>query len=207
MILSYIVTISISYLLGSIPFAVIIAKSKGVNILQEGSGNPGATNVKRVLGKTAGNTVFALDFAKGFLAVLLVSLLFGESYPTAPIVALLVSIIGHSFSVFLKFKGGKGVAVTMGGLLALVPFVLIAGLVTWLLLFYTTRYVSLASICFGLSLHLWALLFDKAIFTESVLYAKATYILLISLGLMILIRHKSNLERLISGKESKFTKK
>lgn len=204
MLLPYFSSLFIGYLFGSVSFAVIIAQSRGIDIFKEGSGNPGATNVKRVLGKKAGNLVFALDFLKGFLAVLIVSIVFGKECTLCPIITLIMAIIGHSFSIFLKFRGGKGVAVTMGGLLALVPLVLLASVLTWLVVFYTLRYVSLASIVFGLSLHLWALAFDKGLSLVS--YSKPTYVLLILLGLLILVRHKSNLERLINGTESRFAK-
>ena len=110
------------YLLGAIPFGVIIARSKGVDIFKFGSGNPGATNVKRACGKAAGNLCFILDALKGFIAVMLpsLSLYFGadvaDSEVMLKIAALIAAIIGHMYPVFTGFRGGKGVSVTIGGL-------------------------------------------------------------------------------------------
>lgn len=198
-ILAAIGALLVGYLLGAISFAVIIARRHGVDILKEGSGNPGATNVKRTLGKTAGNLCFALDVLKGFIATLLPRLLVPDENALAlAIIGLVGAILGHSFSIFIGFKGGKGVAVTMGGLLALSPLVLIGGLLVWVATFYTSRYVSLASIAFGISLPILSLLFSKP------------WLLTAFLGLLaalIIIRHKSNIQRLIAGTESRFTKK
>ncbi|MEM8550256.1 MAG: glycerol-3-phosphate 1-O-acyltransferase PlsY [Verrucomicrobiota bacterium] len=191
----------VGYLIGSISFAVIIAKRMGVNILQEGSGNPGATNVKRVLGKKAGNLCFALDFVKGLVAAGWPLLPFvGASDPIAlGIIGLIAGILGHSFSLFLKFKGGKGVATTMGGLLALAPFVLLLGLLLWLVLFYTTRYVSVASIGFGVSLPVTGMFL-----TGGKLWLE---LFLVALAVLIVLRHKANIQRLLTGTESRFVKK
>lgn len=191
----------VGYLIGSISFAVIIARRMGVDILKEGSGNPGATNVKRVLGKQAGNLCFALDFLKGLVAV---------GWPMMPfmsdsnglhlgIVGLIAAILGHSFSLFLKFKGGKGVATTMGGLLALAPLVLILGLLIWVAVFYGTRYVSLASICFGVSLPLTGMFL-----TSGDLWLM---LFLVSLAVLIVVRHKANIQRLLNGTENRFDQK
>ena len=125
MFLPLLVTFVLSYVLGALPFGYLVAKSKGVNIMEEGSKNPGATNVKRVVGKGAGNLVFVLDFLKGFIAVIfagpvagiLVDVPFGEfsGGEIDKVVALVAAVLGHSFSVFLKFRGGKGVATAGGG--------------------------------------------------------------------------------------------
>ena len=117
----------IGYLLGAISFAVIIARSKGVDIFKEGSGNPGATNVKRILGKKWGYTVFSLDALKGFTAAGLPLIVYGDV--RLAVIGLIAAILGHSFSVFFKFRGGKGVATTIGGLLALMCPVVLIGLV------------------------------------------------------------------------------
>ena len=191
----------VGYALGSISFAVLIARSQGVNILKVGSKNPGATNVKRVLGSRWGNIVFALDLLKGFVAAgwplfflgdqLDQSLLFG-------ILGLFGAIMGHSYSCFLNFRGGKGVATTMGGLLALMPKVLAVGLFVWLIVFYTSRVVAIASICFAVSLPLGAFLkygsWDLR-FAFGVL-----------LAFLIVVRHRSNIQRLLRGEENSFKK-
>ena len=153
--MTYIWALLIGYLLGSINFAVFVAKFKGLDLFSLGSGNPGATNVKRTMGAFWGNTVFLLDFSKGYLAVFLTQsmlVLEGFNYDLLGILGLLGAILGHSFSIFLKFRGGKGVATTMGGLLALMPWVLVLGLVVWVIVFFSTRVVAMASIVFAISL-------------------------------------------------------
>ena len=188
----------IGYLFGSVSFAVIIAKSKGVDIFAEGSGNPGATNVKRVLGKGPGNLCFALDALKGFVAAgwpQMQSMVVQSDPEILSILGLAAAILGHSFSVFIKFKGGKGVATTMGGLLAMMPLDLFSRLGVWLMAFYTSRYVSLASILFGLSMPLLAFLFGMS----------GSYIAFSCLiALLILVRHKANIKRLLNGTENRF---
>ena len=196
----YFLFLIISYFIGSISFAVIISKWHGIDILKEGSGNPGSTNVKRVVGKKAGNLVFALDFLKGALPVGSV-LHFFPDHPHVfylGILALIGTILGHSFSIFLKFKGGKGVAVSMGGIMMLMPVTCFIGLLIWVITFYLTRYVSLASLLFGFSLPLSSWLLSQ----------KLEFIVLSSfLTIFIIIRHLANIKRLLSGTENKFEKK
>ena len=150
----------IGYVLGSISFAVMVAKRRGVDIFQAGSGNPGATNVVRVLGKGPGYFVFFLDFLKGFVAAhwpmfarhcgwMVVD---EETFLWMGIAGLAGAVAGHSFSMFLRFRGGKGVATTIGGLMALMPWVTLGALLVWNAVFFASRYVSLASIMFGLAL-------------------------------------------------------
>jgi glycerol-3-phosphate acyltransferase PlsY len=186
----------IGYLLGSISFAVLVAKSRGVDIFKEGSGNPGATNVKRALGSKWGNAVFALDALKGFLAAGWPLLFLGNLQ--LGILGLVAAILGHSFSVFLNFRGGKGVATTMGGLLAIMPLVLFAGLLVWLVCFYTTKVVALASILFALSLPVAAFFLNGT--------ADPRFTLALLLSILIVLRHRSNISRLMQGKENSFKK-
>ena len=146
--LDFIIVAATGYLLGAIPFAVIIARFCGVNIFKVGSGNPGATNVKRSCGKWAGNICFILDAAKGFLATFWVfhSEFFGiqlSDPQSLCYVGLVSAIIGHSFSVFIKFRGGKGVATSIGGLLAVMWAAILIALIVWLVVFYSTRYCLL----------------------------------------------------------------
>jgi len=192
----------LGYLLGSISFAVLIAKRAGVDIFTVGSGNPGATNVLRNLGKGPGYTCFVLDALKGVAAVLVgygVAGLVGTPEAALfPILALVGAIVGHSFSIFLGFKGGKGVATTIGGLLVLMPAVMGLGLAVWLLVFFTTRYVSLASILLGLSLPLSAWLLDAG---------AARLILALLLAVTITVRHHANIRRLLQGTENRAGKK
>jgi glycerol-3-phosphate acyltransferase PlsY len=189
----------VGYLLGAISFAVIIAKSQGVDIFKQGSGNPGATNVKRALGAKWGNTVFVLDALKGILAAGWPRLVFeGDLGLKLGIIGLIAAIIGHSFSVFLKFRGGKGVATTMGGLLAIMPMVLLIGILVWGAIFYTTKLVALASILFAVSLPVSAYLLDGS--------GDPRFTLGLVLCALIVVRHRSNIARMFQGKENSFKK-
>ena len=194
-VVSILLVILIGYFLGAISFAVIVARSQGIDIFKEGSGNPGATNVKRALGKKWGNTVFALDALKGFIAAGWPLLAYGGDNRLA-VIGLIAAILGHSFSIFLKFRGGKGVATAMGGLLALMWMVLLIGLVVWLILFYTTKMVALASILFAVSLPF------SAYFIHGT--GDPRFYLGVALTVLIVVRHRSNIARMFSGKENKF---
>jgi glycerol-3-phosphate acyltransferase PlsY len=190
----------IGYFLGSIPFGFLVAKAKGVNILTEGSGNPGATNVKRVLGAKWGNLVFFLDFFKGLLPILLYKIYcqaYHDSTHNVDVVLLMGLIIGHSYSIFLKFRGGKGVATTIGGLFIIVPKVVLLGTILWCGIFIFTHFVSLASLCFALSLPLSAYLLDDS---------KEIIGLTFFLTIIIFFRHIPNIRRLLKGTEFRFNK-
>src|SRR5689334_12985270 len=141
-----------SYLLGSIPFGYLAGRLAGIDIRKAGSGNVGATNVVRLLGKGYGYPVFALDSLKGFGAAM-VSMLMAPGRPpewNSPeifgILAAMSSVLGHLYPPWLKFKGGKGVATSAGALLALTPVATLIGIAVWIIVFWLTRYVSLASI-------------------------------------------------------------
>ena len=195
------VAFAVGYLIGSIPFGYLIAKSRGVDILSVGSGNPGATNVKRSVGKGAGNICFTLDALKGVVSAgwpLWIPAVAPETASAAPgIIGLLGAIAGHSFSIFLKFRGGKGVATAMGGLLVIMPIVLIVGIAAWMVVFYSTGYVSLASLVFGATLPLSSALMASP--NEEIGLAAF-------LAVLIVVRHHSNIRRLVAGTESRFTK-
>jgi glycerol-3-phosphate acyltransferase PlsY len=203
----------LGYLLGSVNFAVLVAKKHGVDILKEGSGNPGATNVKRVLGKGPGNLVFALDALKGFIGAGL-PYLFLRIDPQQPesndvffvvcVAGFIGTLLGHCFSCFLKFKGGKGVASTIGGLLVLLTVPILIGAAIWGLVFLASRYVSLASIALGVSLPLscWLLpLFTKLTFGQPEFWFAA------AIAAFNVWTHRSNIGRLLAGTESRFAKK
>jgi glycerol-3-phosphate acyltransferase PlsY len=201
----------LGYLIGSVNFAVLVAKKHGVDILKEGSGNPGATNVKRVLGKGPGNLVFALDALKGFVGAGLPHLLLrdGETPAAADIhftvcvAGFVGTLLGHCFSCFLKFKGGKGVASTIGGLLVLLPVPILIGAAVWGLVFTLSRYVSLASIALGVSLPLscWLLpLFTKLTFGQPEFWFAA------AIAAFNVWTHRSNIGRLLAGTENRFVK-
>lgn len=185
------------YLIGSLPFGYLVAKANGVDIFSVGSRNPGATNVKRCVGKKAGNIVFTLDAVKGFAATAW-PILLADGSIYYQLMGLVFAVLGHSFSPFTKFRGGKGVATMLGGVVALMVWAALVGVLVWLAVFYTSRYVSLASICLAASLPL----------TNLVIGAPAilTWVSL-ALGAIVVARHKDNIARLLRGEENKFAKK
>ena len=194
-----------AFLLGSIPNGFLVAKSKGIDIRQHGSRNIGATNVLRVLGKTAGYTVFALDALKGVLAVLLGGWLTkGEPNHLGPILGGIGCILGHNFTPWLGFKGGKGVATTAGVLLTIFhPSVLLVVLGVWLLFFYSTRYVSVASVTAAIAIPVavWFLVVRRD--------THGTPLLIFSLVicLLVVLRHRPNITRLFQGTEPRLQKR
>ncbi len=190
----------LGYLLGAIPFAVIIARSKGVDIFSFGSGNPGATNVKRACGKFAGNLCFFLDALKGFLAAILPvwASMFVEisDVQILCVAGLLAAIAGHMYPVFTKFRGGKGVSVTIGGLVAFMWAAILIGLIIWVAAYYSTKYVSVASILMAASLPI----------SSPFLYGAASIqtALAVFLAFAVIYKHKSNIQRLLNGTENRF---
>ncbi len=194
----------IGYVLGALPFGYLVARAHGVNIFKEGSGNPGATNVKRVLGdkfgakgKRAGNFVFVLDALKGAAATGWPLFLNTPHTDVLALIGVVAAVVGHSFSVFTGFKGGKGVATAAGGLVVLMPVAcLIAGGV-WVLTFFATRYVSLGSILAAAAVIVaaWVMSYHVAIATVATVLAS-----------FVIIRHHANIRRLLNGTESRFGK-
>ena len=204
--LEVIAVLLVGYLLGSIPFAVILAKRGGVDVYAVGSGNPGATNVLRYVGKGLGRIVFALDFLKGLIATWWFQMEFLVASPEDPeflgLWGMVAAVIGHSFPVFARFRGGKGVATTMGALLGVMPTAMAVGLLVWVGLFFSLRYVSLASIAFGISLPI-TVFFCELLNEGEGRYVKVAFAAI--LGGWILIRHQSNFTRLLAGEEDKFS--
>src|SRR6266702_2754343 len=149
-----------SYLLRSIPFGYLAGRIRGIDIRKIGSGNIGATNVVRVLGKRYGYPVFVLDFLKGFGAVKISMSIATDARPEwgsleiFGILAAVASVIGHSFPLWLKFRGGKGVATSAGALFALMPLTTLIAIIIWISVFWFTRYVSVASVVTALALPL-----------------------------------------------------
>ncbi|TRZ95823.1 glycerol-3-phosphate 1-O-acyltransferase [bacterium] len=196
--------IIISYLIGSIPTAYLFSRwLKGVDIRKCGSGNVGATNALRVLGKVPGIIVLLLDILKGFFVVVFVANLINLqiafiSSQKIRVIFGLFCITGHNWNIFLGFKGGKGIATTLGVLLGLA--VKIAGLkivlslviLTWTVIFIITRIVSLASIAACLALPIYSFIFKLP---------KIMLVLSVIIALFILLRHKPNIERLLTKKE------
>jgi glycerol-3-phosphate acyltransferase PlsY len=194
----YLLPMVIGYLLGALPFGVIVARLHGVSLLRVGSGSTGATNVSRSVGGWSGKIVFLLDAGKGCLAAILSGSIGDGPFRHMAMVGVLAALLGHSFSCFLKFRGGKGVAVTVGGLAVTMPNVLCMGGLTWVVVFLCTRFVSLASLCLALVLPLCSYLFgyDHWMNWASVL-----------LCFFIILRHTANIRRLFSGKEYAFDRK
>lgn len=208
----------VGYLLGSLPFGYLVAKARGVDIFTAGSGNPGATNVKRVLGAGAGNTVYVLDALKGAAATAWPWAIFALFYATPYtggfwsslvvaiighlnamcLVGLFCAVLGHSFSIFTRFKGGKGVATTSGGLLVLMPVPILIGGAVWFLTFFASRYVSLASILAAIVVPAaaWMLGLSPAL--------KLTVTLL---AVLVIVRHHSNIRRLLAGTEHRWQRR
>src|SRR5262245_36135830 len=156
-----VVTCLVAYLIGSIPFGYLVARSRGVDIFHAGSGNIGATNVGRILGRKFGILVFILDVAKGALPVLAARLVTAhagsallEDLPagTLEVLAGLAAFLGHLFPIYLRFRGGKGVATGAGVVLMLVPEAMAVALAMWVVVVLAFRYVSLASVCAALML-------------------------------------------------------
>ena len=157
----------VPYLIGSVPFGFLIGKMKGLDIRTQGSGNIGATNVTRVIGKNWGKLCFLLDLMKGILPVVLVSLLvrrgtFDDPCGILPAIAALATVCGHIYPVYLHFKGGTGISTAAGAILALNPPALLSAGVLWVIVFLTSRYVSLASIAAAVSLPVFAWIMKTA---------------------------------------------
>ncbi|CAN5789704.1 glycerol-3-phosphate 1-O-acyltransferase PlsY [soil metagenome] len=209
MLFAVLAILLLSYLIGSIPFGYIAGRINGIDLRKEGSGNIGATNALRVIGKKWGFAVFFADAFKGFVAVRLALFLvsripeavgYSEFYA---ILAAATCVAGHSFPVWLKFKGGKGVATSAGSLFGVVPIAAVAIFLVWVVIFETTRYVSLASVIAALAL---------PIAVGVLVYlgqTQGTVLLWFSMAMTALVvwRHRENLARLLQGTEPRFIRK
>lgn len=207
---SLLLTAVAGYLLGSLPFGYLVARKHGVNIFEVGSKNPGATNVRRVLGSGPGNLVFALDALKGALATFApwgyglargigpAGEIGGVSIGHLEIAGLLGAFLGHSFSCFTGFRGGKGVATGAGGFAVLFPSGILIAVGVWLLALAATRYVSVASMLAAIALPVAAFFLH-----ESTLLIGASALI----AVLVVVRHRANLARLAAGTESKIGRK
>ena len=197
----------LSYLIGSIPSGYLVARSQGIDIRQHGSKNIGATNVLRVMGKKWGYLVFFCDSFKGFLAVKiggLIAIHASLSPVLGSVIAAIACILGHNFTIWLRFKGGKGIATSSGVVLALFPIlVVLAVALIWVLVFFSARYVSLASIAAAVALP--CVVFFAAGKSGSDFWVLFAFSALI--GGLAVWRHQSNIGRLLKGTESRFGKK
>jgi acyl phosphate:glycerol-3-phosphate acyltransferase len=207
--LTFAVVVIASYLLGSIPFGYLAGRIAGIDIRTQGSGNVGATNVIRTLGKGYGYPVFAFDFLKGFgavkMSIWIAARMQSEWNPPEMfgIVAAISSVIGHSFPVWLRFKGGKGVATSAGALMGLAPVAALVGVAIWTLTFWLTRYVSVASIAAAAALPVVILVTTNLSRTTG----KLLFYSSVCLAAVVIWRHRSNLSRLIRGTEPRFNRK
>ncbi|MWC28449.1 glycerol-3-phosphate 1-O-acyltransferase PlsY [Paenibacillus sp. MMS18-CY102] len=193
--LNAVIAVVISYLLGSVSFSIVIARLvKGIDIRQHGSGNAGATNTLRVLGKGPGITVFILDILKGVAAVAIGYALNNEYESWTPVLCGLAAIVGHNWPIWFRFKGGKGIATTVGAImtLAFVP-ALIAGLVA-IAIIAITRYVSVGSLLFAALVPVGVIMMTG---TGPLLWAS------LLICVFAFVRHRSNLVKLVKGKENK----
>ncbi len=223
----------LAFLLGSIPFGLLIAKAKGIDIRQHGSGNIGATNVLRVVGKKYGITCLILDALKGFIPTFIGITLIrfegqglnwtlrplldsGFIYPasdqwiaqTLQVVVGLCAILGHNYSPWVGFKGGKGIATSAGVLIALAPAAVVILLVVWLLVFLISRYVSLASIIAAAVLPLitlWGSWFHGRI--QDGTWNKPLFVFTIIIAVLAIWKHRGNIQRLRQGTENRFQRK
>jgi glycerol-3-phosphate acyltransferase PlsY len=198
-----------SYLLGSIPFGYLAGRLAGIDVRKNGSGNVGATNVVRVLGKRYGYPVFVLDFLKGFMAVK-ISMLMSPGAPAEwncpdifGIVAAMCSVLGHVYPPWLMFEGGKGVATSAGALLALTPVATLIGMTIWIIVFWASRYVSLASIAAAVVLPIVIPIVGSHNENNRRLLLYSS----VCVAVVVIWRHRSNISRLMRGTEPRFIRK
>ncbi|HEX2853478.1 MAG TPA: glycerol-3-phosphate 1-O-acyltransferase PlsY [Opitutaceae bacterium] len=217
LLLPLLIALVVGYLFGSLPFGYLVARAKGVNIFEVGSKNPGATNVRRVLGSGPGNLVLLLDAAKGAAAAgwpLIFRWLALEKiraagnivtspdqmfivdfvYPTAAIAGLVGAMLGHSFSCFTGFRGGKGVATGAGGFAVLFPLGALIAIAVFGLTLGVTRYASLGSMLGALSLPISAVLLQRPPMLAG---------LCVAVAIFVVVRHRANISRLLAGTENK----
>jgi glycerol-3-phosphate acyltransferase PlsY len=208
MIVPLLLAAVVGYLLGALPFGYLVARAKGVNIFEVGSKNPGATNVRRVLGNGPGNVVLFLDAAKGALAVALFPLihLVGPQYCPfdadglliLELVSLVASVLGHSFSCFTGFRGGKGVATGAGGFAVLFPVGALIAFGVFITCLALSRFISLSSILSSITLPIAAYFLDRSPLLVGVS---------VVIALFVILRHRANIGRLLGGTESKIGQK
>lgn len=205
----------VGYLLGSIPTGYLAGVAKGIDIRAVGSGNIGATNAFRILGKTAGIIVLVVDGMKGWVAVAIVPELVSKMFSATPwndqaaeseylrIIAGISVILGHNYTCWLKFKGGKGIATSAGVLAALMPVTFIISLATWIVVCLATRYVSVASIAAAVVLPIatWGVRY------VGVHYSIRMVIVAALMGALAIYKHKANIARLMNGTENKLGQK
>jgi len=204
-VLAYLILVSIAYLLGAVPFGFLVARARGIDIRSVGSGNIGATNVLRSVGKSWGILTLVLDALKGLIPAAVFPVLaqqipfLGFSETSAPIISVAcgcAAVIGHNYPVYLKFKGGKGIATTAGALIGIAPLALLCGLVTFALFFGLSRMVALGSIASAVIIPIaaWLLYADQG---------RLIPVVLTVLGVLAIWRHRPNIKRILAGTENR----
>lgn len=207
--LNALMLVALAYFCGALPFGFWAGKWKRIDIREHGSKNIGATNVIRVLGKRVGVPVFIMDMLKGLLPTMLAQW-WMEHLGASPDVASLVAVccaaatvLGHMFTFWLGFKGGKGVATSAGAVLGLAPLSLLIAIIVWVVTYYLSRFVALASI-------IAAVFLPIAMVVTMTLQHRWNFVMLgfgIVIGVLVIVRHRANIARLLSGTENKFEKK
>jgi glycerol-3-phosphate acyltransferase PlsY len=197
-----------AYVLGSIPFGLLVSKSQGLDIREHGSKNIGATNVWRVMGKKWGLFTFACDVGKGLLAVLIGKWIAARwgcgmlQADFAGIAAAMGCILGHNFPVWLRFKGGKGVATSLGVIFGMMPLAALIVFAIWGVVFKVSRYVSLASLLAAVALPVVVV----ALLFTGWLHGWGNFYFAVAAALLVIRRHRTNIARLVAGTESRFGK-
>ncbi|WP_405197659.1 glycerol-3-phosphate 1-O-acyltransferase PlsY [Wolbachia endosymbiont (group B) of Sphaerophoria taeniata] len=182
----------LSYILGSIPFSLIIAKINGINLREVGSGNIGATNVARTGNKRLAVLTLFLDSLKGFVGVYTAQQ-FCDNNDFYIYVSAILAVLGHMFPIWLRFNGGKGVATTLGVLVALNISIALAFVFVWLIVFFIFRYSSLASLAA-----------NAAAVIASFFFQKELFLILLTVAILIFLKHYKNIANLLQGREHKF---
>jgi glycerol-3-phosphate acyltransferase PlsY len=198
LMMSPLILVFAAYFTGAIPTSYIVGRIKGIDLRQHGSGNLGATNAFRVLGWRAAVPVFIVDILKGWFPTFCFPLWDGSDNGLLALAYSGAAIIGHVFSIYVKFKGGKGVATSAGVLLALAPAAVLIGLVVWTALVFTTGYVSLGSIVSAGVLPFVILAMHGV---------SAVFWLSIGLAAFVIFAHRANIKRLMRGEEHSFRKR
>lgn len=198
-LLTDLLLLGLAYLLGAIPTGLILGlRLRGVDLRTVGSGNIGATNAWRVLGKGIGTATFLIDVAKGAAGPLLAMLLGAGALPVLPILAGLMVLVGNAFNIFLGGKGGKGVATSLGVLLALAPPAVLIAVVLFVAVLKVSGYVSLGSLTAALAMPILVFFFYGA---------GPLLLFMLAVSALVIVKHRANIVRLMNGTESKVGKK
>ena len=198
-----------SYLIGSIPNGYMMGKFNGLDIRRHGSKNIGATNVRRILGRPWGIACFILDFLKGLIPVMFIGHVIGGSWAIGAgyggLIAAIGAVLGHVFPIWLMFRGGKGVATSLGVVCGLAPLSFVVGILFWLLSYYVIYrgVVSFASMVAVLMMAVSALIFKLTVFDD---ISWVTIFLLFFLAIIVIVRHRENIKRILEGTENSFVK-